>query len=147
LNVLLNAMGDAKISDFGHSKCLENGDVSSGRRKGTRGWRVPEMLGTQKQKSDKFKLDIYSFGVILWEMVTYPYVPPEQNQLAIPKNCSRDLSDIMDKCWQREEKKPATAEDLAVSLGKLFDRQRRSSSRVHSESSNPSYPNPTDLSS
>ncbi|KAI3516837.1 hypothetical protein L1887_15915 [Cichorium endivia] len=67
-NILLGADFCPKISDFGLSKLRKKEDmVSYSRMRGTRGYMAPEWV-----KSDHItpKADVYSFGMVLLEIVT-----------------------------------------------------------------------------
>ncbi|KAI4385549.1 hypothetical protein MLD38_003562 [Melastoma candidum] len=68
-NVLLDSKYNAKLSDFGLAKDGPMGDKShvSTRIMGTRGYAAPEYLATGHLTS---KSDIYSFGVVLLEMLS-----------------------------------------------------------------------------
>ena len=79
-------------------------------------WTSPEHF----EKSDMagIKGDIYSFGVILWELVT-KQVPWNQmhitseishavtagKRLEIPKNCPSAIKKILNDCWKQSKKK------------------------------------------
>ncbi|KAL1561641.1 hypothetical protein AAHA92_04319 [Salvia divinorum] len=77
-NLLVN-LGDprrpvCKVGDFGLSRIKQNTFVSGGVR-GTLPWMAPELLnGNSSQVSEK--VDVFSFGVTLWEILTgeEPYV-------------------------------------------------------------------------
>nr|XP_043630734.1 G-type lectin S-receptor-like serine/threonine-protein kinase At1g34300 [Erigeron canadensis] len=67
-NILIGADFCPKISDFGLSKLRKKEDmVSYSRMRGTRGYMAPEWV-----KSDQItpKADVYSFGMVLLEIVT-----------------------------------------------------------------------------
>uniref|UniRef100_J3M919 Protein kinase domain-containing protein n=1 Tax=Oryza brachyantha TaxID=4533 RepID=J3M919_ORYBR len=69
-NILLNAMLEAKIADFGLSKAFnQNNDthVSTNTLVGTPGYVDPEYLMTMQPTT---KSDVYSFGIVLLELVT-----------------------------------------------------------------------------
>lgn len=74
LNVLINAEGDAKLVDFGTSRRLEDVWVWT-RRQGTEAYWAPEVAFEEKRS---LVSDIYSVGVLLYEMVTgeLPYKSP-----------------------------------------------------------------------
>ncbi|KAF0927288.1 hypothetical protein E2562_031492 [Oryza meyeriana var. granulata] len=69
-NILLNAMLEAKIADFGLSKAFNrdnNSHVSTITFAGTPGYVDPEYLMTMQPTT---KSDVYSFGVVVLELVT-----------------------------------------------------------------------------
>lgn len=73
-NVLINAEGEAKLVDFGTSRRLEDVWVWT-RRQGTEAYWAPEVAFEEKRS---LVSDIYSVGVLLYEMVTgeLPYKSP-----------------------------------------------------------------------
>ncbi|KAF8392719.1 hypothetical protein HHK36_023068 [Tetracentron sinense] len=66
-NLLVDKNWTVKVGDFGlsHLKCETYLTTKTG--KGTPQWMAPEVL--RKEPSDE-KSDVYSYGVILWELVT-----------------------------------------------------------------------------
>ncbi|VAH98088.1 unnamed protein product [Triticum turgidum subsp. durum] len=69
-NILLNANLEAKIADFGLLKAFNRGNdthVSTARVVGTYGYLAPEYLATFQLTN---KSDVFSFGVVLLEIVT-----------------------------------------------------------------------------
>lgn len=82
-NILLNDNFDAKLADFGFSK-IKCKSYVSGSLRGTLGYMAPEVHLSHFLMGVKIceKVDIYSFGVVLWEMVTGK-IPPEPNDTSI----------------------------------------------------------------
>ncbi|XP_009897898.2 tyrosine-protein kinase STYK1 [Dryobates pubescens] len=84
-------------------------------------WQAPEKL---LKKPPSIKADIWSFGILLYEMITlgappYPEVPPSdilsylqrQNIMKQPSNCQHTMYSIMKSCWQwNATKRPSPAE-------------------------------------
>lgn len=87
LNVLLDDKFNAQIADFGESSF---GEISSGQNMaemGTPGWAAPELLlGSGVSKAS----DVFSFGVILWELLTFraPSVLIDIKTLKMPEVCN-----------------------------------------------------------
>ena len=65
-NLLLNDEMRVKVADFGTS-CLETACQATKGNKGTYRWMAPEMI---KEKPYTRKVDVYSFGIVLWELTT-----------------------------------------------------------------------------
>jgi serine/threonine protein kinase len=67
LNILLDENNHVRITDFGSSKQVEETMTHASNMSGTPLWTAPEILeGSPFRKP----ADIYSFGVILWELIT-----------------------------------------------------------------------------
>ncbi|KAI5054730.1 hypothetical protein GOP47_0029875 [Adiantum capillus-veneris] len=107
-NLVLGQDGCIKILDFGVS-CFESDCNSDAHDLGTYRWMAPEMLS---QKPYTRKVDVYSFGIVLWELLTahLPYeemgavqaafcVIHENTRPPIPPDCPTVLSDLMCRCW------------------------------------------------
>lgn len=99
-----------KVGDFGLSRIKRNTLVSGGVR-GTLPWMAPELLnGSSSRVSEK--VDVFSFGIVLWEILTgdEPYADMHcgaiiggivSNTLRppIPENCDPDWRKLMEQCW------------------------------------------------
>ncbi|KAJ6398000.1 hypothetical protein OIU77_018919 [Salix suchowensis] len=84
---------------------------------GTYRWMAPEMI---KKKSYGRKVDVYSFGLILWEMVagTIPYedmtpiqaafaVVNKNSRPVIPRDCPPAMGALIEQCWSlQSDKRP-----------------------------------------
>lgn len=105
----------AKITDFGLSKTKEILSTTSSSTTeiiGTIAWAPPENL-TYKRISERGPPgDVYSFGVIAWELVSHqtPWqgftredvkeAVLEGVRLEIPKDCPKELKELMTLCWK-----------------------------------------------
>ncbi|XP_074007486.1 tyrosine-protein kinase STYK1 [Numenius arquata] len=89
-------------------------------------WQAPERL---LQKPPAIKADIWSFGILLYEMITlgappYPEVPPSdillylqrQNIMKQPSSCQQAMYNIMKSCWQWNAANRPSPADLIRSL-------------------------------
>ncbi|RDX82057.1 Serine/threonine-protein kinase STY8, partial [Mucuna pruriens] len=99
-----------KIGDLGLSKVKQHTLVSGGVR-GTLPWMAPELLsGKSNMVSDK--IDVYSFGIVMWELLTgdEPYADMHcasiiggivNNSLRpqIPTWCDPEWKSLMEGCW------------------------------------------------
>ena len=84
---------------------------------GTLPWTAPEYLSIDRISERNEKGDVFSFGVIVWELVTQKGPWKEEkysrndlhqavmrgNRLKIPANCPEELHDIMTKCWNNSK--------------------------------------------
>ncbi|CAN6334769.1 unnamed protein product [Urochloa humidicola] len=99
-----------KVGDFGLSRIKRNTLVSGGVR-GTLPWMAPELLNGSSSKVSE-KVDVFSFGIVLWEILTgeEPYANMHcgaiiggivNNTLRppIPENCDPDWRNLMEQCW------------------------------------------------
>ncbi|NXE16302.1 STYK1 kinase, partial [Lophotis ruficrista] len=89
-------------------------------------WQAPERL---LKKPPSIKADIWSFGILLYEMITlgappYPEVPPSdvlsylqrQNIMKQPSSCQQAMYGIMKSCWQWNATDRPSPTDLIQSL-------------------------------
>jgi hypothetical protein len=92
-NVLIDAEGRAKVTDFGIARSLElDGLTAAGRVLGTTDYVAPEQAvgeGATEQA------DVYSLGICLWEMLTGDVPYKGENQVAVAMQHVRDpLPDV-----------------------------------------------------
>nr|VDC82303.1 unnamed protein product [Brassica rapa] len=99
-----------KVGDLGLSRIKRNTLVSGGVR-GTLPWMAPELLnGSSTRVSEK--VDVFSYGICLWEILTgeEPYADMHcgaiiggivKNTLRppIPKTCTPEWKKLMEQCW------------------------------------------------
>lgn len=101
-NILLSSSGNIKITDFGFVKHLEDNDMSS-TLCGSPLYMAPEVLKRQKYTS---KVDLWSMGIILYEMITdtMPFMASnplellyviETTKIKIPENISEECKDLL----------------------------------------------------
>ncbi|RLO07836.1 hypothetical protein DYB28_008786, partial [Aphanomyces astaci] len=126
-NVLLDVFGTVKISDFGLSCVLEAGTSSDlTAETGTYRWMAPEVIGHEPYSA---KADVYSFGVILWEMIgkdqPFKGMTPIQAAFAVARQSLRPafpdvtpscLRTLVNRCWHQN---PADRPTFAAILDML----------------------------
>jgi serine/threonine protein kinase len=97
-NILLNTVFEAKIADVGISAIHSRGYLaaSAGRVVGTFAWSAPELLMGQRCTE---KVDIYSCGVMLYELATGKV--PKRGALDLPspsERCPAELLALITDC-------------------------------------------------
>ncbi|CAH8386488.1 unnamed protein product [Eruca vesicaria subsp. sativa] len=111
-----------KIGDLGLSKVKQKTLVSGGVR-GTLPWMAPELLSGKSNMVSE-KIDVYSFGIVMWELLTgeEPYADMHcasiiggivNNSLRpkIPQWCDPEWKGLMESCWASEPtERPSFAE-------------------------------------
>lgn len=102
-----------KIGDLGLSKVKQHTLVSGGVR-GTLPWMAPELLSGKSNMVTE-KIDVYSFGIVMWELLTgdEPYADMHcasiiggivNNSLRpqVPTWCDPEWKSLMESCWASE---------------------------------------------
>jgi tRNA A-37 threonylcarbamoyl transferase component Bud32 len=82
-NVLITQNGTAKISDFGTSFHID--DFNPRKDSGSFLYLPPEAITARGTKEDCTKIDVWSYGMIIWELLKHdsfstPFVFPEKNE-------------------------------------------------------------------
>ncbi|CDW80632.1 protein kinase domain containing protein [Stylonychia lemnae] len=119
-----------KITDFGLSRD-DHSELMTGQA-GTFHWMAPETL---ENKPYTHKADVYSFGIVLWEIICRE--PPFKSYNAheiiykvinykerpstsqIPKDCPRELINVMIKCWDQNPQNRPDFSDIVKELKKF----------------------------
>ncbi|PIA45457.1 hypothetical protein AQUCO_01700764v1 [Aquilegia coerulea] len=99
-----------KVGDFGLSKIKRNTLVTGGVR-GTLPWMAPELLNGSSSKVSE-KVDVFSFGIVLWEILTgeEPYANMHYGAIIggivsntlrppVPSFCDAEWKRLMEQCW------------------------------------------------
>jgi serine/threonine-protein kinase len=132
-NVMVDEEGNARIMDFGIARSLEGkGLTGAGVMIGTPDYMSPEQV--EGKETDQ-RSDIYSLGIILYEMVTgqvpfegdTPFTIGVKHKSEVPKDPKEmnaqipdDLSDVILKCLEKEKgNRYQSAEDLHSDLSNI----------------------------
>eukprot|EP01099_Mayorella_cantabrigiensis_P001972 TRINITY_DN1855_c0_g1_i1.p1 TRINITY_DN1855_c0_g1~~TRINITY_DN1855_c0_g1_i1.p1 ORF type:complete len:475 (+),score=124.76 TRINITY_DN1855_c0_g1_i1:193-1425(+) len=128
-NLLLDEHNTVKVADFGLSFFMNTGSTKA--YAGTPLYMAPEAL---IKKDVNEKSDIYSFGLILWEMVTEKYpvediterkvlediVCHKKKRLEIPTNIPTSLRNLIKKCWDPDPAKRPDSNNLITLLDEVI---------------------------
>lgn len=150
-----------KVADFGESRLLRTRDVVAPRPNffpsadvtvqmttniGSACWAAPEVLKDEATSEYSVKIDVYSFGVICWQLYTcaVPYADIPGSVLAvaeavvsgvrppIPPGCPRLFAKIMKRCWHDNPLRRPSFEDIVQLLEiELAEERRRQLARDH----------------
>lgn len=136
-NLLLDEHGTVKIADFGVARVVEGPGVMTAET-GTYRWMAPEVI---EHKPYGQKADVFSFGVVVWELLTgeVPYSDMTPLQAAvgvvqqglrppIPARCPAALSDVIRLCWQRDPSVRPSFEVLKEKFEVMFEKYKDDSS-------------------
>ena len=122
-NILLDRHGTAKVSDFGLSCVFECGAGSElTAETGTYRWMAPEVIRHEPYSN---KADVYSFAIVLWEMVAkeQPFkgmspiqaafaVARQQMRPTIPPETPSKLGELIKHCWCQDAEQRPSFEDI-----------------------------------
>ncbi|KAK9288662.1 hypothetical protein L1049_017123 [Liquidambar formosana] len=131
-NLLVDKNWTVKVGDFGLSRLKHETYLTTKTGKGTPQWMAPEVL--RNEPSDE-KSDVYSYGVILWELATEKIPWDNLNsmqvigavgfmnqRLEIPKDVDPQWVSIIENCWHSDPQCRPTFQEL---LDKFKDLQRQ----------------------
>ncbi|KAJ8751749.1 hypothetical protein K2173_025929 [Erythroxylum novogranatense] len=126
-NLLLNEEMRIEVADFGTS-CLETQCRESKGNMGTYRWMAPEMI---KEKAYTRKVDVYSFGIVMWELTTallpFQGMTPVQAAFAVaeknerpplPASCQPALANLIKRCWAANPSKRPDFSSIVSALEK-----------------------------
>ncbi|KAL5022773.1 hypothetical protein ScPMuIL_001928 [Solemya velum] len=120
-NVFLENSTTAKVSDYGLSSRISSGSLNYEDTAPFR-WTALEVLKKQTYSSAS---DIWSFGVVLWEIFSYGAVPysgisknvlveklSKGERLEKPKLCTEEIFSIMSSCWCVDKSERPSFQDI-----------------------------------
>ncbi|KAB7495880.1 Tyrosine kinase receptor Cad96Ca, partial [Armadillidium nasatum] len=131
-NVLVGDNKICKVADFGFARDVANNHIYERKSDGRLPirWMAPESLFDNIFTT---KSDVWSFGVLLWEIVTlgstpYPGISAvdvmkrvkDGYRLEKPDHCKREIYNIMFYCWDADERHRPSFSELVKSLEALI---------------------------
>jgi serine/threonine protein kinase len=136
-NILLEYDGNGvKIGDLGLSKSAtaESTDDDNNENYGIIPYMAPEIFQGQKYTTAS---DIYSFGMIMWEVMTgrRPFWDRSHDtdliieivdglRPPIVTNAPEGYIELMEECWHSDPSKRPTATDIYEKIDKMWDNER-----------------------
>jgi serine/threonine protein kinase/class 3 adenylate cyclase len=130
-NLLVDDDGCVKVCDFGFARTRDEGAAMT--RCGTPAWTAPEILRGE-QFTDRS--DVYSFGIIMWEVLTRAHPYSDRNFMAVaidvnegkrpvvPTDCPRDYRKLMKRCWHSDvAKRPSMDAVLDAISAMIADKE------------------------
>lgn len=131
-NILVGEKNIVKIADFGLARLIKENTYEA--RVGARfpiKWTAPEAASYSKFST---KSDVWSFGIVLYEIITYGKVPyPSMSNTEVltqvehgyrmpaPPGCPPALYEIMYQCWHKDSVKRPTFDTLKWKLDEFFE--------------------------
>lgn len=126
-NILISDRDIAKVSDFGLAQ--DDHGHGEGSSKIPVKWTAPEAV---RQKQFSTKSDVWSFGVLMWELysfgrVPYPRVPADEvilfieegSRMQTPDECPPRIFSIMARCWDIKPSNRPPFKDISDMLGSM----------------------------
>nr|XP_027080533.1 probable serine/threonine-protein kinase SIS8 isoform X1 [Coffea arabica] len=148
-NLLVDKSWNVKVGDFGLSKLKNATFLTNNSGKGTPQWMAPEILRSEPSTENRMrgeknqkrelgcpsieKSDIYSFGVILWELMTESIPWKNLNSLQVvgivgfmdrrldlPVNLDPEISSIIRDCWHSKPENRPSFQDIIQKITDLI---------------------------
>jgi len=136
-NILVGERNLVKIADFGLARLIKDNQNAYAAKEGAKfpiKWTAPEAATYHRFTT---KSDVWSFGILLTELVTYGRVPypgmtntevlqqvekgMRMTHESLGPNCPKALYDIMLECWHKDPEKRLTFDALQWKLELLFE--------------------------
>ncbi|QDU45197.1 Serine/threonine-protein kinase PrkC [Symmachiella dynata] len=131
-NILFDLKGRPKIADFGLARLRSDSIRTETAGAGTVGYKSPEQA--LRRKEINLRSDIYSFGVVLFELLTgeMPFDGDKLNSVGrmdiaaplarrIDRGVERDLETICEKCLQKDPaQRFQSADEIVMELSRFL---------------------------
>uniref|UniRef100_B9GW76 non-specific serine/threonine protein kinase n=1 Tax=Populus trichocarpa TaxID=3694 RepID=B9GW76_POPTR len=130
-NLLVDKNWTVKVGDFGLSKWMNATFLTAKSGRGTPQWMAPEVLRNEPSNENVWlalhlhRSDVFSFGVILWELmaVSIPWVKLNSLQivgvvgfmdrrLELPESLDPKVASIINDCWRSDPEQRPSFEEI-----------------------------------
>jgi len=128
-NLLMNENEVVKVADFGVARVQAQSGIMTAET-GTYRWMAPEII---EHKPYDSKVDVFSFGIVLWELLTgkVPYADLTPLQAAvgvvqkglrptIPSGINPKLTALMQRCWNTDPAERPNFSNITTSLQEIL---------------------------
>ncbi|KAG6646382.1 serine/threonine-protein kinase STY17-like isoform X3 [Carya illinoinensis] len=132
-NLLMDENEVIKVADFGVARVQAQSGVMTAET-GTYRWMSPEVI---EHKAYDLKADVFSFGIVLWELLTgelpYSNLTPLQAAVgvvqqglrpSIPKNTRPRLAELCERCWHQDAAQRPEFFEIVEILQQMSDEVR-----------------------
>jgi len=131
-NILVSETNICKVADFGFSRDVMANNIYERKSEGRLPirWMAPEALYDNVYTT---KTDVWSFGVLMWEIVTLGSTPypgmsgsevmkrvREGVRLEKPEHCDREIYNMMFYCWDNDPQERPSFSQLVKDLESLL---------------------------
>lgn len=128
-NILIQEDGTAKVADFGLARTVDEADERQSEGKIAVRWTAPEAY---LRKEFSSKSDVWSFGVVLWEIYSFGRVPYPRILIADvmkniesgylmdpPEGCPPAMHKVMDRVWKLSPQERPSFKELLNELKQM----------------------------
>ncbi|KAG4206541.1 hypothetical protein ERO13_A03G017604v2 [Gossypium hirsutum] len=142
-NLLVDRNWNVKVGDFGLSRWKNGTFLTTKSGRGTPQWMAPEVLRNEPSNE---KSDVFSFGVILWELMTVSIPWNNLNSLQVvgvvgfmdrrlelPEGLDPQIESIISDCWQSNPENRPSFEDIINRMTGIVQKSAIGLGRRHSE--------------
>ncbi|KAH1115564.1 hypothetical protein J1N35_008942 [Gossypium stocksii] len=142
-NLLVDRNWNVKVGDFGLSRWKNGTFLTTKSGRGTPQWMAPEVLRNEPSNE---KSDVFSFGVILWELMTVSIPWNNLNSLQVvgvvgfmdrrlelPEGLDPQIESIIRDCWQSNPENRPSFEDIINRMTGIVQKSSIGLGRRHSE--------------
>lgn len=145
-NLLVDRNWNVKVGDFGLSRWKNGTFLTTKSGRGTAQWMAPEVLRNEPSNE---KSDVFSFGVILWELMTVSIPWNNLNSLQVvgvvgfmdrrlelPEGIDHRVASIIRDCWRSDPENRPSFEDIINRMTDIFPKSAAGLTRRSSETRN-----------